>query len=79
MNSTEQLLQKTEADILEAFSKFGSQFATYTDMIHRVEFSSENSDNVKAFFRGLDSMQAALCSLVEATKVVAEIKGVDFS
>jgi molecular chaperone GrpE (heat shock protein) len=78
MNSTDQLLQKTEADILEAFSKFGSQFSSYTDMIHRVDFTPENSDNVRAFFKGLDSMQDALHALVEATKIVAEVKGVDF-
>jgi hypothetical protein len=79
MNTTEQLLQETEANILESFSKFGTQFSSYTDLIHYVEFSKENSDNVKSFFKGLDSLQTALHALIEATKIVAEIKGVDLS
>lgn len=79
MNSTEALLQKTEADILEAFERFGTQFETISDLAHRVAFSHENSQQVKSFFNALTSMELALHALVQATRTVAEIKGVDFS
>ena len=77
MNSTEALLQQTEADVLEAFQTFGERYKGYADLIHLIEFNSENSDNVNTFFKGLDSLQAALAALVEATRIVAEIKGVE--
>lgn len=79
MTNLDTILQTTEADILQAFEKFGPQFNTFSDLAHKIIFSSENSEQVKAFFKGLESMQSALAALVEATKVVAEIKGVQFT
>lgn len=79
MTNLDTTLQATEADILQAFEKFGPQFNTFSDLAHRIIFSAENSEEVKTFFKGLDCMQAALAALIEATKVVAEIKGVEFT
>ena len=76
MNSTDTLLQQTEADILEAFERFGKQYSVFSDVAHQIVFSPENSAQVNTFFSGLDSLQKALAALIEATKVVAEIKGV---
>jgi hypothetical protein len=77
MNSTDVLLQQTEADILEAFQTFGERYKGFADLIHIIEFNSENSQNVNTFFAGLNALQQAFAAMIEATKIVAEIKGVE--
>jgi len=79
MTTIDQAIQNTEADILEAFQRFGKQYNVFSDVAHLIEFSPENSDNVQAFFQGLYSMQNAFSALIEATKVIAQIKGVHIS
>lgn len=79
MTTIESLLQQTEADILNSFERFGSQFDKFSDLVHIIDFSSENSEQVRSFLNGLYSLQAAFGALIEATKVVAEVKGVDFN
>ena len=80
MNNSQEFLSKlitVEADIIEGFAKFQENFAKYSDVFFQIEFSEENSEVVNTYFSGLASLHAALGHLIESSKLVACIKGVE--
>lgn len=69
-------LQLTEADLLESFSRLTTCIATYSNYIHTMDFTPDNSDAVNLFIEGIESLSAAFRTTIKVTRIVAEVKGV---
>ncbi len=80
MNHSQEFLSKlitVEADIVEAFAKFQDMLTKYSDLFFQIEFSEDNSQIVNQYFEGLTNLHNAFGHLIESSKLVACIKGVE--
>ncbi len=66
-----------EADIIEGFASFQETFAKYADIFFKIDFSADNAETVNRYFAGLTNLHSAFGSLIEASKTVACIKGIE--
>lgn len=69
-------LQLTEADLLESFSKLTTCISSYSNYIHTMDFTPDNSDSVNLFIEGIESLNAAFQTTIQVTRILAEMKGV---
>jgi hypothetical protein len=82
MNNSDQFINKlisAEADIIAGFSSFQDTFGKYADVFFKIDFSADNAEVVNRYFSGLDSLHNALGALIESSKIVACIKGVELN
>lgn len=75
----DKLVLESEADMLEAFQSFHQNVDSYVNVIHILEISPENSENVNRYITGLKCLLRAFDELVQVTEIIASLKGVEIN
>ena len=69
-------IQEVQTNLVATFRKHAELSKEFSDALYFIDFTPENSVNVKSFVNGLNMLRASLNSLVEATELVAEIRDI---
>jgi hypothetical protein len=69
-------IQQVQADLISAYEKYNELASQFADVLYTLEFTPENSYRVNQFVLGLSSLQEGFVSILEATKVIAEMRGI---
>ncbi len=72
-------IQEVQANLISSYEKYNELSTQFGDMLYILEFTPENSDKVNNFVSGLESLQEGFHSLLEATKLIAEMRGIVLS
>jgi hypothetical protein len=72
-------IQEVQANLISSYEKYNELSTQFGDMLYILEFTPENSDKVNNFVSGLESLQEGFYSLLEATKLIAEMRGIVLS
>jgi hypothetical protein len=76
ISPTEKTILELEADVLQTFSKFTDTVSQYSDAFHLMQFDSDHIYQVTHFFGGLESLRQSLDALIEASRILASLKGI---
>jgi len=69
-------IQEVQADLISGYEKYNKLSSEFTDVLYTLDFTSSNSYKVNQFILGLSSLNESFNALLEATKVIAEMRGI---
>ena len=69
-------IQEVQADLISGYEKYNKLSSDFADILYTLDFTSSNSYKVNQFILGLSSLNESFNALLEATKVIAEMRGI---
>lgn len=69
-------IQQVQADLISGYEKYNELSSQFGDILYTLDFTSDNSCKVNQFILGLSSLHESFNALLEATKVIAEMRGI---
>jgi hypothetical protein len=67
---------EAQADLISGYDKYNELSSQFADVLYTLDFTSGNSYKVNQFILGLSSLQHSFNALLEATKIIAEMRGI---
>jgi hypothetical protein len=72
-------IQEVQADLISGYEKYNELSSQFADVLYTLDFTSDNSYKVNQFILGLSSLHESFNALLEATKIIAEMRGIVIS
>lgn len=69
-------IQEVQADLISGYEKYNELSSQFGDVLYTLDFTPENSHKVNQFILGLSSLHQSFYALLEATKVIADMRGI---
>lgn len=69
-------IQEVQADLISGYEKYNELSSQFADVLYTLDFTPENSYKVNQFILGLSSLNGSFNALLEATKIIADMRGI---